>query len=80
MGETLACGTGSCAVVAAAHHRGLVGTTVRVHNRGGVLEVELRPDGIFLAGPTRKVADITVDAAVLAAMADGDDEKVTSHQ
>ena len=79
VGETLACGTGSCAVVAAAHHRGLVGDRVRVHNRGGTLEVELRPAGIFLAGPTQKVADVLVDADVLQALVD-DDEKVTSHQ
>jgi diaminopimelate epimerase len=79
VGQTLACGTGSCAVVAAAHQRGLVGTVVRVANRGGILEVELRPEGIFLAGPTQKVADIIVDAELLTAMAD-DDEKVTSHQ
>jgi diaminopimelate epimerase len=62
VGETLACGTGTCAVAAAARSWGLVGSTVRVHNPGGTLEVELGDDGISLAGPTQKVADIVVDA------------------
>jgi diaminopimelate epimerase len=71
-GVTLACGTGTCAVAAAAHDWGLVGTSVRVHNPGGTLEVELRSDGIILAGPTQKVADITVDAALLAGLVDAE--------
>ncbi len=66
VGETLACGTGTCAAVAAAHGWGLVGPRVRVHNPGGTLEVEMRGDGVWLAGPTQKVADITVDASTLA--------------
>ena len=46
VGETAACGTGSCAAAAVAHDLGLVGRRVRVHNPGGVLEVELRaPSG-----------------------------------
>ena len=65
VGETLACGTGSCAVAAAAHDRGLVGAVVRIDNPGGRLEVEIGADGIWLAGPTTKVADVTVDAAAL---------------
>ncbi|HXQ58764.1 MAG TPA: diaminopimelate epimerase [Acidimicrobiales bacterium] len=66
VGETLACGTGTCAAAAAAHDWGLVGSRVRVHNPGGTLEVEVRGDGVWLAGPTQKVADITVDASTLA--------------
>jgi diaminopimelate epimerase len=66
VGETLACGTGTCAAAAAAHGWGLVGSRVRVHNRGGTLEVEMRGDGVWLAGPTQKVADVTVDASTLA--------------
>jgi diaminopimelate epimerase len=66
VGETLACGTGTCAAAAAAHDWGLVGTRTQVHNPGGTLEVELRGDGVWLAGPTQKVADITVDACTLA--------------
>ncbi len=67
-GETLACGTGACAVVAAAHAHGEAGTRVRVHNPGGPLDVELGQSGISLAGPTQKVGDVTVDEAVLAAL------------
>jgi diaminopimelate epimerase len=69
VGETLACGTGSVAVAAAARDWGLVGSTVRVHNPGGTLEVVLgRHEGesARLAGPVRKVADLVVDRAWLA--------------
>ncbi len=69
-GETQACGTGTCAVVAAAHAHGEVGTRVRVHNPGGPLDVELGESGISLAGPTQKVGDVTVDEVVLAALVD----------
>jgi diaminopimelate epimerase len=58
VGETRACGTGSCAAAAAARSWGLVGDRVRVHNPGGTLLVTLDSDGIRLAGPVRKVADI----------------------
>jgi diaminopimelate epimerase len=60
VGETDACGTGSAAAAAAARSWGLVGEKVDVHNPGGVLHVTLEPDGIRLAGPVRKVADIEV--------------------
>jgi diaminopimelate epimerase len=71
VGETLACGTGTCAAAAAAHDWGLAGELVAVHNPGGCLEVELRADGITLAGPTQKVADIDIDSDVLAALVAG---------
>jgi diaminopimelate epimerase len=77
VGETLACGTGTCAVVAAAHSWGLVGSLVRVHNPGGTLEVELGADGISLAGPTQKVADIILDAATMSALARADTDTDT---
>ena len=69
VGETLACGTGSAAAAAAAHSWGLVGDRVAVHNPGGTLEVTLGTDGIRLAGPTRKVADLEVVPAVVLAAA-----------
>jgi diaminopimelate epimerase len=68
VGETLACGTGACAVVAAAHAHGEAGARVRVHNPGGPLDVELGDAGVFLGGPAQKVGDVTVDEAVLASM------------
>jgi hypothetical protein len=66
VGETLACGTGACAAVAAAHARGEVGPAVRVHSPGGVLDVELEGDAVSLAGPAQKVGDVRVAEEVLA--------------
>ena len=76
VGETLACGTGTCAVAAAAHSWGLVGPVVRVHNPGGTLAVELRADGVSLAGPTQKVADIVVDADTMSELARTDADMI----
>ncbi len=67
VGETLACGTGSAASAAAAHDWGLVGPLVDVHNPGGMLQVELRPDAVVLSGPVASVADIEVDPVALLA-------------
>ncbi len=68
VGETLACGTGTAAAAAAAHAWGLVGTTVDVHNPGGTLRAELRPDAgsttidggdtVVLSGPVAFVAEV----------------------
>jgi Diaminopimelate epimerase len=38
-GETLACGTGACAAVAAGIRRGLLDTPVLVHTHGGKLTI-----------------------------------------
>jgi len=68
-GETLACGTGSCAAAAVARWRGLCGDAVDVRNPGGALHVELEgPDPApraRLAGPVRRVARICLDNAWL---------------
>ena len=57
VGETQACGTGSCAAAAALHHWGRVGPAVTVHQPGGSVAVELRPDGTAtLAGPSVRIA------------------------
>ncbi|MCW4009972.1 MAG: diaminopimelate epimerase [Candidatus Bathyarchaeota archaeon] len=53
-GETLACGTGTCAVVAAANRLGKVGNKVNVHLLGGDLQVEVTKT-LFLSGPAEKV-------------------------
>jgi diaminopimelate epimerase len=53
-GETLACGTGTCAAVAAANKLGKVGNKVTVHVLGGDLQVEVGKT-LFLCGAAEKV-------------------------
>ena len=56
VGETLACGTGSCAAVAASIARGgVTGDTVRVRLQGGTLEVRPGVHRYVLAGPAEYV-------------------------
>ncbi len=54
VGETLACGTGTCAAVAAANRLGKVKDKVTVHLRGGDLQVEVGKT-LFLCGAAAKV-------------------------
>jgi len=54
-GETLACGTGTCAAVAAANKLGKVGNKVTVHVLGGNLQVEIGENTLFLSGAAEKV-------------------------
>jgi diaminopimelate epimerase len=68
VGETWACGSGSCAAAAAARAWGLVGRQVAVRNPGGTLEVVLghrAADPVLLGGPVRRVAEVVVDRSVL---------------
>jgi len=58
-GETLACGTGTCAAVAAANKLGKVGNKVTVHVLGGDLQVEVA-EGLFLSGAAEKVFEGTL--------------------
>ena len=61
VGETEACGTGSCAAAAAMHHWDRVGTAVTVHQPGGAAAVELRADGsAVLSGPSERIATCLV--------------------
>lgn len=53
-GETLACGTGTCAAVAAANRLSKVGNKVTVHVLGGDLQVEVGKS-LFLIGAAEKV-------------------------
>ena len=62
VGETLSCGTGSCAAAAAAHHRGLVDERVTVRVPGGDLTVELGTT-VRLGGPVVHVFDVDIDLA-----------------
>jgi diaminopimelate epimerase len=50
-GITLACGSGTCAVAAAAHRRGLTGETVEVELDGGVLAIDLKDGHASMTGP-----------------------------
>jgi len=58
-GETLACGTGTCAAVAAANKLGKVIDKVIVHVLGGDLQVEVGKT-IFLSGAVEKVYEGTL--------------------
>jgi diaminopimelate epimerase len=58
-GETLACGTGTCASVAAANKLGKVGNKVIVHVLGGDLKVEVGKT-VFLIGGAEKVYEGTL--------------------
>ena len=58
-GETLACGTGTCAAVVAANKLGKVGNKVTVHVLGGNLQVELGKT-VFLIGAAEKVYEGTL--------------------
>jgi diaminopimelate epimerase len=56
-GETLACGTGAAASLAAAHLTGRTGRKVTIHLRGGGLKVWWNPDDdhVFITGPAEEV-------------------------
>ncbi len=58
-GETLACGTGTCAAVAAANKLGKVSSKVTVHVLGGSLQVEVS-DTLYLCGAAEKVFEGTL--------------------
>ncbi len=61
-GETLACGTGACAAVAALHRAGKCGRDAAVRLPGGELRVTLADDGrALLTGPAAEVFRGEVD-------------------
>ena len=53
-GETMACGTGACASAVAANRLGKVGGRVKVHLRGGDLQLDVG-ERVFMTGPAEKV-------------------------
>jgi diaminopimelate epimerase len=70
-GETLACGTGACAAVAAGIRRGLLETPVRVETHGGTLTISWsgardESAALFMAGPAATVfeGEIELDRIV----------------
>ena len=69
VGETLACGTGACAVAVAAQVRGLTGHPVVIDLRGGRLELDWSPGGtVRMTGPAREVAHGTLTDEFLASV------------
>jgi diaminopimelate epimerase len=56
-GETLACGSGACAVAVTAMLRGVVDRTVEIELRGGELEIVWQTDDshVFMTGPAVEV-------------------------
>jgi len=60
-GETLACGTGACAAVAAGIRRGLLESPVRVQTRGGVLTIAWNGEQLRMTGPAESVFTGQVD-------------------
>ena len=66
-GETLACGTGACAAVAAGIRRGLLTSPVAVHTRGGRLTVAWDGTALKMTGPARTVFSGQVDVDAIAA-------------
>ncbi|MFN2381176.1 MAG: diaminopimelate epimerase [Guyparkeria sp.] len=59
-GETLACGTGACAAVAAGIHAGRLASPCRVDLRGGTLSIEWsgrEDEPLFMTGPATFVFD-----------------------
>jgi diaminopimelate epimerase len=67
VGETLACGTGACAVAVAAQVRGLAGRPLGIELRGGRLELDWSPGGtVRMTGPAREVAHGTLTEDFLA--------------
>jgi diaminopimelate epimerase len=60
IGETMACGTGACAVLVAANEAGLFAAEGIVRFPGGDVEVARRDDTVFLTGRAEHVFDGTL--------------------
>jgi diaminopimelate epimerase len=66
-GETLACGTGACAAVAAGIRRGLLESPVRVRTHGGWLTVAFDGAQLRMTGPATTVYSGSIDIDQLVA-------------
>ncbi|MPW18894.1 diaminopimelate epimerase [Paraburkholderia sp. CNPSo 3157] len=65
-GETLACGTGACAAVAAGIRRGLLDAPVKVHTHGGMLSIAWNGEPtspLMMAGPAATVFEGEIEIA-----------------
>jgi diaminopimelate epimerase len=66
-GETMACGSGACAIGVAAHETGLADRRTWIRFPGGDLEVEREGSGsVRLTGPAERVFETTIDVDELA--------------
>ena len=63
VGETLACGSGACAAVAIGIRWGLIDSPVRVHTRGGELQIAWQGEegNVLMTGPARVVFEGEID-------------------
>jgi diaminopimelate epimerase len=65
-GETMACGSGACAIAVTAQEAGLAGSRSVVRFPGGLLEVECdAPGPVLLTGEAARVFETTVDLPAL---------------
>jgi len=65
-GETMACGSGACAILVAANEAGLTGPRSSVRFPGGTLDVErLETGSVILTGPASRVFETTIDLDAL---------------
>jgi diaminopimelate epimerase len=65
-GITIACGTGACAALVAAHRRGLAERHAEVIADGGPLDIEWRADGhVLMTGPVAVSFSGTLDPSLL---------------
>jgi len=64
-GETLTCGTGACAAVAAGVRRGLLDAPVTVHAHGGTLTITWSGGAapLLMAGPAATVFEGEIELA-----------------
>jgi diaminopimelate epimerase len=69
VGETLACGTGACAIGVAGHLRGFTERTSQVHLPGGTLDIEWTSEGrVMMTGGAEEVFRGTLDPRFETAM------------
>jgi diaminopimelate epimerase len=62
VGETLACGTGTCAVAVAAAVTGRAGRVSNVRVRGGLIRIEwLENNHVLMTGPATTVYEGTIE-------------------
>lgn len=56
-GYTMASGSSSCAAASAAYKLGFVDNEVKVHMPGGVIEIDIKPDGhVFMTGAVQSIS------------------------